>query len=247
MDEVQLIFEYGTDSLQVYGIYSFRNPGSEIIVVPQSDSGEISFIQFPEGAFSSGFEPTQDSESFMPTDNGFALPPSENAYQLIAFASLTRADEIDFSQTFSLPVSSITIFTPVGVKLENERLTDLGVQTIQNFTYQVYQATAVASGDRLDFVISGNPEDATTPARSNTGLLIGSAALGIALILAGLWMYRRDKLMPVEESPEDEFESAEDVMDAIVALDDLHGRKKISDKAYQKKRAELKETLKGMM
>jgi hypothetical protein len=33
-------------------------------------------------------------------------------------------------------------------------------------------------------------------------------------------------------------------MDAIIALDDLHGKRKISEKAYQKKRAELKEILK---
>ncbi len=44
-----------------------------------------------------------------------------------------------------------------------------------------------------------------------------------------------------------EFESSEDVMDAIVALDDLHRAGKISDEAYQKRRAELKEILKGMM
>ena len=51
----------------------------------------------------------------------------------------------------------------------------------------------------------------------------------------------------VEEEEEDEFESAEDVMDAVIALDDLHRAKKISDAAYQKRRAELKEILKEKM
>ncbi len=41
--------------------------------------------------------------------------------------------------------------------------------------------------------------------------------------------------------------SSEAVIDAIIALDDLHRAKKISDEAYQKRRAELKEILKGMM
>jgi len=40
-----------------------------------------------------------------------------------------------------------------------------------------------------------------------------------------------------------EFESAEEVMDAIIALDDLHRAKKIPDEAYQLRRAELKELL----
>ena len=184
----------------------------------------------------------------MPTDTGLAIPPSANAYQLIAFSSLTRSEELDFSQSFTLPVGSITIFTPVGVKLDGSELTDLGPQTIQDFTYQVYQAPPAEAGSRLDFAVSGNPDDAaaTTPP-SNNGLIIGAVALGIALIVAGLWMYRRDKSVPVDEDPEDEFDSPEDVMDAIIALDDLHGRKKISDEAYQKKRAELKEILKGMI
>jgi len=34
------------------------------------------------------------------------------------------------------------------------------------------------------------------------------------------------------------------VMDAIIALDDLHRAKKIPDEAYQARRAELKEQLK---
>jgi mono/diheme cytochrome c family protein len=247
MDELQVILEYGTDAIQVYGIYSFHNPGSEIIVVPQSDTGGIPFIQFPEGASSTGFEPTQDSERFMPTDTGLAIPPSKNSYQLVAFASIPLADKLDFSQSFVMPINSITIFTPAGVKLENPQLTDLGVQTIQNLTYHVYQAPSAAAGDALAFAISGTPEDAAATTPPHNGLIIGAVAFGIGLILAGLWLYRRDKTLKREESPADEYDSPEEVMDAIIALDDLHSRKKISESAYQKKRAELKEILKGMM
>jgi hypothetical protein len=50
-----------------------------------------------------------------------------------------------------------------------------------------------------------------------------------------------------EDEEENEFESSEDVMDAIIALDDLYRAKKISDEAYQKRRAELKDILKEMM
>ena len=35
------------------------------------------------------------------------------------------------------------------------------------------------------------------------------------------------------------------MIDAIIALDDLHRAKKISDEAYQKRRAELKEYFEG--
>jgi len=45
---------------------------------------------------------------------------------------------------------------------------------------------------------------------------------------------------------EPEFESTNEVMDAILALDDLHRAGKISDQAYQRRRTELKDVLKEM-
>ena len=41
-----------------------------------------------------------------------------------------------------------------------------------------------------------------------------------------------------------EFEDPESLMDAIIALDDLHRAGKISDEAYQQRRNELKDALK---
>jgi hypothetical protein len=66
---------------------------------------------------------------------------------------------------------------------------------------------------------------------------------------AGAWMYMRDKTAMDDEDYDDEgeFDSAEDVMDAIIALDDLHRAKKISTGAYQKRRAGLKELLKELV
>ncbi|HMD79845.1 MAG TPA: hypothetical protein VKE92_00975, partial [Anaerolineales bacterium] len=45
----------------------------------------------------------------------------------------------------------------------------------------------------------------------------------------------------------DGFESPEEVMDAIIALDDLNQAKKISNQVYHKRRNELKEILKEML
>ena len=50
-----------------------------------------------------------------------------------------------------------------------------------------------------------------------------------------------------KDDESNEFESSEDVIDAIIALDDLSRARKISEEAYQKRRAELKEALKEMM
>jgi len=256
IDEARLFFEYGTDTVQVFNVYSFRNPGDEIIVVKLNEKSEVPFIKSPEGSSGFGFEPMQDSESFVQTENGFAIPPSEGTYGLVAFASLPNSEKLEFSQEFVLPITSVTVFLPEGVTAKNAEMTDLGLQPIQNFNFQIYELKSVSAGDKVAFTVSGSPKEAapaSTPetTNSNKNFLIGAGALGIGLVLAGAWIYLRDRNRKEEEDDvedgADEFESSEDVMDAIIALDDLHRARKISDDAYQKRRAELKEILKGKM
>jgi len=256
VDEARIFFEYGTDSVQVFNVYSLRNPSEEIVIVTLNEKGEIPFIKSPEGSSGFGYETMQDSEPFLEAPNGFAIPPSEGSYGLIAFASVPKVTEFEFSQEFVLPAATVTVFVPEGVTIESDQVNDLGVQAIQGFNFQIYELNGVGAGERVKLAVSGTPKEATTasaPAEtvSNQNLLIGAGALGVALILAGAWMYLRDRNRAEdangEEDEKDEFESSEDVMDAILALDDLHRARKISDEGYQKRRAELKEILKGKM
>ena len=256
VDEARIFFEYGTDSVQVFNVYSFRNPGDEIIVVKVNEKGEIPFLKPPEGASGVGYEYMQDSEPFQQMENGFAIPPSEGSYGMIAFASVPKAKEFEFSQEFVLPASMVTVFVPEGITIQSDRSTDLGLQSIQDFNFQIYELGSMAAGETLDLTVSGTPQEpastsAPEAAAPNQNLLIGAGALGVALILAGAWMYLRDRSRAEEidsgEDESNEFNSSEDVIDAIIALDDLHRARKISDEAYQKRRAELKEILKGMI
>jgi mono/diheme cytochrome c family protein len=254
MDEVRLFLDYSDTEIQVFGVYSFRNPSDRTIVVELKDGQEIPFIKYPEGTTGLGYEALQDSEPFVNTDKGLAIPPSEGSYGLIAFTTVPRQEELEVVQPFVLPVFNLTVLLPEGVTLESARLADDGLQTIQNFNFQVYSALNLPAGETIRFSVSGQPEvtssESTEPAASrNQNLLIGAGVLGVAFILAGVWRYMRDRkgLEEETEAEQDEFESTEDVLDAIVALDDLHRAKKISDEAYQKRRAELKEIAKGLL
>lgn len=254
IDEARIFLEYGENGIQVFNVYSFRNPGDEIILVSLDEKGEIPFFKSPQGSSEPGYETMQDSQKFQQTPNGFAIPPSEGSYGMVAFATIPKAKDVEFSQEFVLPAATVTIFVPEGVNVQSAQATDLGVQAIQNFNFHIYELGSLRAGENLQLTVSGTPietSSAAAPAEttSNQNLLIGAGALGIGLILAGGWMYLRDRNRAEEEDSEeeDEFESSEDVIDAILALDDLHRSKKISDEAYQKRRAELKEILKGKM
>jgi hypothetical protein len=256
VDEARIFLEYGTDSVQVFNVYSFHNSGDEMIVVNLNEKGELPLFKAPEGSSGFGYEPMQDSQPLVQMKNGFGIPPSEGSYGLLTFASVSKAKEFTFSQEFVLPATTVTIFVPEGITIKGDKSTDLGVQAIQNFNFQIYELGSVPAGEKLDLAVSGTPKEpgtsASAPAEttSNQNLLIGASALGVALILAGGWMYLRDRNRTedrIDKEEEEEFESSEDVIDAIIALDDLHRAKKISDEAYQKRRAELKEILRGMI
>jgi mono/diheme cytochrome c family protein len=250
VDEARIFFEYGADEVQVFNVYSMRNPSDEIILVKFNERGEVPFIKSPEGSSGFGYEPMQDSEPFQQIDNGFAVPPSENSYGLIAYASVPKANEFEFSQGFALPITAVTVFVPEGVTIQSERATDLGLQAIQDFNFQIYDLGSVKADEILHLSLSGIPREAGSATNtSNQSLLLGVGALGIALVLGGGWMYLRNRGVEGADKREegDEFESADEVIDAILALDDLHRARKISGAAYQKRRAELKEILKGKM
>jgi len=249
----------GEDKLEVLALYTFRNTGDAIITVElTSQQTEIPFLRFLQGSEGLGYEATQDSAPFISMNNGFAMAPNETPYGILAYSSIAKTKETTITQEFSLPATAVRIFLPDGMDAQGDTLTAEGSQDVQGTIYQSYVANDVKAGDTLTFTVSGTPKvaETTNATSSNNTLLIAAGGLGIGLILVGAWLYFRDRKRTQaddeeddddESDAEDEFGSSEEVMDAILALDDLHRAKKIAEDAYQKRRAELKEILKGMM
>lgn len=254
VDELHIFFDATAETTyDVLALYTFRNSSESIIAVAMGDQQEIPFLKYPTNATGLGYEAVQDSAPFLSIAEGFAIAPSEQPYGILAFSSVAREKETSITQPLALPVTVVRIFLPDGMELKGDQLKQDSPQDIQGAVYQSYLADNLKAGDVLKFTISGSPKASTptdTGRSTNSTLLIGAGGLGIALILAGAWMYLRDRKRVEasdEEADENEFESPEDVMDAIIALDDLYRAKKISEEAYQKRRAELKEMLKEVV
>jgi mono/diheme cytochrome c family protein len=255
VDELNIFLSAESDSVyEILALFRFRNDSQSIVSVPVGSRQEIPFLNYPVGAQGMGYEAIQDSARFISTADGFAMAPSEMPYSILAFSSVAREREVSISQPLALAVTHVRIFVPDGMKVEGDTLQTGSPQNIQGLTYQSYIGAWFNAGDMLTFTVSGSPRDNAAGADASTlpniPLLIGAGGLGFALIAAGAWMYLRERSRledEVDEYEEDEFESSEDVMDAIIALDDLYRAKKISGETYQKRRAELKETLKEMM
>jgi hypothetical protein len=254
IQSVQMFFDLANaEAAQVFAVYTIVNDSDKTVVVKMGSGTEIPFAPFPAGAEGLGYEATQDTAPFLPLDGGFALPPSQTPYGLIAYSSLPNGDEIAISQGAFLPIDEISLMVPEGVEVEGDSLTDGGVQPMMDsMNFHVYTASNLAKGASLDFKLKGQPQETTAvnpDPLQNKNLLFGIGGLGVALILAGAFLFWRDRNRGEEtddeaEDDEEEFGDPESVMDAIIALDDLHRAGKIPDEAYQQRRGELKEALK---
>ncbi len=260
-EEVQIFFDFASEQPLVYSVYFFNNSSEEALVVPVKEGEAIPFAPFPAGATGMGYEATDGSAPFLPTEDNsnFIMPPSETPYGLIAFASIANSNDVELSFPFTLPVNSVTIFLPEGMEAEGATLTDAGVQNLQGTNFHVYNAAPIANGGTLDFTVTGKPTTTTESPdiTQNQTVLIGIGAFGVTLILAGIFLYWRDRNKKEEEDDEDineesddededdeTYEDTESLMDAVIALDDLHRAGKINDEAYKKRRAELMNALK---
>ncbi len=250
MDQVHIYPDFATaGSVQFYEIYAFSNKSDKAVVI-STDGTSIPFIKIPANAQSVGYEAGQDSASFVSADKGVAVVPSDKPYSIIAFFTLPYEKKLEIAQPFALDTSSVILLFPEGIKVQSDQLTSRGVQSFQNVSYEEFSSGGLKAGDTLAFTISGQPKTSSASATApNTtqSLLIGAGILGVALIGAGAWLYFRDRNADESDEDENEFDSSDEVMDAILALDDLHRAGKISDAAYRKRRDELKEILKEMV
>jgi hypothetical protein len=258
LDQVHLSFDLSSQNvIQVTEIFIVSNLGKQAVAVA-SDGSTIPFIQIPANASGVQYQLSQNSAQLMNATGGFALlPGADKQYGFIATFSMAYTGSLNFKQPFSLPVPSLTVFVPQGMSLRAEQLTSAGTQAVQGQTYMMYQANALASGSSLSLTLSGKPgTSANSTPSQQTIVLIGIGIVGLLLIVVGIYLYLRDRarLLKAEKVENDEpleedalGEDRDNIMDAMIALDDQYKAGEIPKEAYEKRRLELKERLRGIL
>jgi hypothetical protein len=195
------------------------------------------------------------------TEDGFGdlLPfvPGMGTYQLLYSYELPYDRNLDISQTMNLPVKAVLVAIPEdGIRIKGPNLVDGGTVEGQGGNFHVYNGQAITQGDLLELTISGRPSGGVSlSGGTQSGLLLGIAAFGLVLIGAGAWLYgrKRDQGPKFDDEellaePNGKFaDSSEDVMDAILALDDLYKEGQLPEEAYLERRSELKARLKELL
>jgi mono/diheme cytochrome c family protein len=266
LNQLHLFFDPPTNStINVYALYVFSNTSGKAIGIPMNDQQNIPFIKIPANALpnSIGYEDAGMGGSFLPyKDGGFAMMPSADAqYGIAATYTLPYNNStVDLAQELAVTAKTISVLLPEGMKAEGDGITAGEIQSMQaGQSYQIFSSGELVAGKTLTVTVSGEPKaqptdtsatDTTKPDNTQT-LIIAAAAIGIVFIAAGLYLFWRDRNRDDEEDDEDDDEedddetSPEEVLDAIIALDEQYKSQNISEEAYQKRRAELKARLKS--
>ncbi|MDI6693832.1 MAG: c-type cytochrome [Anaerolineales bacterium] len=258
VDRLHYFFEFVDEqTLRVLELYIISNSGDKTIIAPQEGEPVLRFT-LPPGASNLQFESGQLGERYIQTADGFGdtLPirPGAGNYQVLYSYELPYDRKLELSRPVALHTQAVVILVPEdGIKIKGDELEDAGTREIQGLQYHMYNRSAISPGGELRLTITGKPSDGspTLALGSQSNLFIGIAAFGVTLILAGAWLFSRNRQIGVESSPAataaEPPQNAESIMDAILALDDLYQEGKLPEEAYIQRRAELKQQLKDLM
>jgi hypothetical protein len=235
------------------------NPGNKTVVASAPGQAVLNFT-LPSGAANLQFQDGELGGRFVKTGSGFgdtlSIQPGSGNYQLLFSYEMPYQRKLELVRPVTMNTQAIVILVPEGsVEVEGEGLQDGGTRAVQGVQYHLYNGSSMQPGSEVRLTLSGAPagKSSVAIASQNTDLIIGLGVLGLVLILASGWLYLRTRpaqtageqqALPEVKTPE---ESPENLMDAILALDDLYKDGKLPEGAYLERRAELKQRLKEKM
>jgi hypothetical protein len=211
VDQHHIILGFAQGGLSVTEIYSITNGSNRAVKDAILLEGERpATLQFPlpSGAANLSF-PTAPSDRFIPRAGGFAdtrpLIPGARSGQVVVTYILQYEDELTLEHIVPYDTEKISVLLPhaSGLSLDSDAAEYLGVETFADGqSYETYLLGASSAGDRMSVSLSGRSEvqavgmgsAPVSRAGSEEGMALGIGVLGLTLIVAGVWWWRRDRL-----------------------------------------------------
>jgi hypothetical protein len=254
-DRLHIFFDFSQpEIIQVVELFIVNNP-SGMVVVPASASQPALSFTLPEGAVNLQFEGGSLGDRFVALEGGFGdlspIQPTPQQHQVLFSYELPYPRKLDLNIPLPLDVSAAVVMLPPGmIKLQSDQLMAAGERNVQGMTFQLFTASNLPAGSNLQISLSGKVDSSSPTTGSNlSGLIIGLGAFGLVLVGAGLWFFKQ-RSAPAEEVEDETVlvadETEDDLLDAILALDDLYKAGNLPVEAYQQRRAELKDRLRKL-
>jgi mono/diheme cytochrome c family protein len=259
VDRLHLFFDQlDPQTMEVIELYVISNPGTKTIV-PVKQGDPVVTFKLPTGATNLQFQDGSLGGRYVQTSDGFgdtvAVRPGSGSYQVLFSFDMPYNNKLDLVQPITLPTNAVVILAPEGtVTVKGDQFQDAGSRDVQGTQYHMYNGPAYSPGQEMHLTVTAGSgaQGLAAAAGSSTNLMIGVGAFGVALIVAGAFIFLRNRGRVTSQDEQSTAtipaapvsEDAETIMDAILALDDLYKEGKLPEEAYHQRRAELKARLK---
>lgn len=254
VSRLHVFFQFTEEgTVQVINQISISNRGNTM-VAPEEDSEPVLNFTLPEGATNLIFETGTIGNPYIRTETGFADPtavmPGENTYEGLYAYDLPVERRLDWSQPVDLPVEVAVVFIEgEDTRVESQTLVPSGSETLNEAVFQVYVGDNFAAGQEIDLEISGPQLGGGIPGFEGNLTTIILGVVGLALAGIGVYWFFRPRM----DFYEDDYQfsggedDADDLLDAIAALDDSYEAGEIDEKIYLSRRKALKAKLKDFI
>ena len=231
-----------------FEVWVFSNSGDRA-VIPE-EGAPLLEVALPEGAAlvqssggdSLGHSP-ESSNSFL---YSLGVPPGVGSAQLAVVFDVPFDSRLELSQPVEYPIESVILLAEVGGLVpRGGGWDDLGAVDFAGVAVEQYSTGAPAVGETLDLTMVQAAEGGSP--NTLLGVGIGAAVLGVAVMLAGLWWYRRQGTAESEEAgiapvrPVADAADREALLRAIAHLDDQFEAGTIDEDDYRARRQALKD------
>ena len=229
-------------------IFVVSNMGDQTVIAKE-DGGHVLSFALPSEAANIQFQDGQLGGRYKETEDGFAdtasIMPGHGVHQIMVYFDLPYPQkQLEITQTINyLTGATVVLLTEGSANIDSPQLQDQGSQETETGMIHVYSGDVMTPGSTFTFTVS----DPSAKQVISQNLLIGLGALVVALVAAGVWFFLRSrgdkKLAPYTTTPVALPGDADDILDTIIALDDLFENGEIDTKIYQQRRGELKAQL----
>lgn len=265
VSQMHVFLDFVSGKLTVGEIYVLSNAGDRALVggltLPDGKSATLQFA-LPAEANEVRFE-GEDTARFVITPEGFAdtgaVLPGENTAQVVVTYVLPYTSGMTFAHIVNQPVEAANVLVRAdsGVTLAGDGLSEPIPREMQTGeSFNIYAAGPLTPDESLAVTLSGEPSyrmadgmsgaatGASAPALSaivnRWAIPIAGGLLGMALIAAGAWWWRRSVKPEAELQEVVQGGDWSGILQAIAALDDAHERGEVPEEAYRSRRAELR-------
>lgn len=259
IDRLHIFFEFGEpDILQVVQLLLLTNSSPSVITPPEGQEASIAF-SLPQGAYNLWL-PSDTTLPLFETADGVGVSnirPAGEPYEIMfAFDMPYEDNKLDIALPINFNTGAVIVMAPEsGVKLKSDQLQAGEARDLEGMAFQSFSGSSLQAGEMLSISISGWPKTSAGAAAAagedpQSGLVIGLLVFGVTLLVAGIYLWyksKSDQQLPDGMDVLDDAESVDDLMDSIVALDDIYQAGELPESAYQARREQLKQQLQSVI